>query len=357
MLNSKNLIDKLIIFFVCLILWVSCADFEANVIILLISMTISGFLSYFEDERLRTVLTLGFSVMACYIPVLTLFLPLIVYDMVFYKYQYINLLGIIPVIYFIGHASVQTVLIVIGMLITCILIRYRTEMLIKLHDKYNKLNDTTREMAVKLKKQNKDLIEKQDTELNMATLNERNRIAREIHDNVGHLLSSSILQSAALLTINRDEKIRDNLKTLNDTLLQAMNNIRNSVHELYDESVDLKMQLEDIINHFTFCELYFDYRINQNPEKKLKYAFISIVKEALSNIIKHSNATHVFITVGEHPAFYQLIIRDNGNVKSSLSEEGLGLKNMTDRIHSLNGNINIKTEKGFEIFISVPKEV
>lgn len=52
------------------------------------------------------------------------------------------------------------------------------------------MRDTTKEIAMQLKQQNRDLMEKQDYEINIATLNERNRIAREIHDNVGHLLSA-----------------------------------------------------------------------------------------------------------------------------------------------------------------------
>ncbi|HHW48725.1 MAG TPA: two-component sensor histidine kinase [Clostridiaceae bacterium] len=211
-------------------------------------------------------------------------------------------------------------------------------------------------MSIRLTKQNRELIEKQDYELHLATLNERNRIAREIHDNVGHLLSSAILQTGALLMVTKDEKLRKCLKDLNDTLSQAMNNIRNSVHELYDESVDLNVKIEELVKQFTFCELSYEYGIYSNPDKKLKYAFISIVKEALSNIARHSNADRASIVLREHPAFYQLMIRDNGTAKNYSTDEGIGIKNMIDRVHSFNGNINITTKNGFEIFISIPKE-
>lgn len=352
-----NLTDKLIIFICCLIVYLCQADLNISVVTILISITFSGFLSYFDDERLRTVLTTGFSVLSCFVSELVVFLPLIAYDMLFYKYQYINLFGIIPLLYFIKPVSIQLFSPVITLLFLCILIRYRAEAYIKLYFKYNELSDTTREMSIQLKKQNRALIENQDNERTLATINERNRIAREIHDNVGHLLSSAILQSGALLTINQDEKVRNGLEALNNTLSLAMNSIRTSVHELYDESIDLNAEIEKIIDQFTFCEISYDYHINSTPEKKLKYAFISIVKEALSNIMKHSNATHTSITFREHPAFYQLIIRDNGSVKGYNIEDGLGLRNMIDRVHSFNGNINIITENGFEIFISIPKEV
>ena len=131
-------------------------------------------------------------------------------------------------------------------------------------------------MSPQLQQQNRDLIEKQDNELNLAMLNERSRIAREIHDNVGHLLSSAILQVGALLTINRDEKIKQHLEVLQTTLSEAMDSTRKSVHALYEESLDLKLQIEKLVRNFTFCPLYYEYGFVSNPPQNLKYAFIAI---------------------------------------------------------------------------------
>jgi signal transduction histidine kinase len=50
-----------------------------------------------------------------------------------------------------------------------------------------------------------------------------------------------------------------------------------------------------------------------------------------------------------------LIIRDNGTLKSGRLKEGLGLKNMEERVNSLNGIMNTIRKNGFEIFISIPK--
>ena len=62
-----------------------------------------------------------------------------------------------------------------------------------------------------LQEKNKNLMEKQDYEIYLATLRERNRIAREIHDNVGHMLSRSILQMGALITIHKEEPLHGQL--------------------------------------------------------------------------------------------------------------------------------------------------
>lgn len=115
---------------------------------------------------------------------------------------------------------------------------------------------------------------------------ERNRIAREIHDNVGHVLSRSILLVG------------------------------------------------------------------------VKYCFISIVKEALANVSRHSNATEVKITVREHPALFQLSMEDNGKeIEYNKQDiEGIGLTNMQERVNGLKGNFRIAIEDGFRIFITVPKD-
>lgn len=191
--------------------------------------------------------------------------------------------------------------------------------------------------------------------MRLATLNERNRIAREIHDNVGHLLSRSLLQVGALQVVNRDETVRQGLDTVRDTLSGAMDSIRRSVHDLHDESVDLHMQLEAMLRDFTFCPVKLDYDSGE-MERGLKLAFLSIVREALSNVMRHSDATMASVTVREHPALYQLIIRDNGTRRPESDGRGIGLSNMADRVEAYRGTFRIDRDAGFKLFISIPKE-
>lgn len=218
-----------------------------------------------------------------------------------------------------------------------------------------KLRDTSKEHELLIEEKNHRLIERQDAELYTATLKERNRIAREIHDNVGHMLTRSILQVGAIKTINSDENLNDSLGILHETLNTAMTNIRNSVHDLHDESIDLKMAVNEIIDSVDSISISFDYDMSINIPKNIKYCFITITKEAINNTIKHSNATHMDIMLQEHPAFYQLMIQDNGtDIKSNISD-GIGLTNMRDRVKSLGGNIKISTEQGFKILVSIIK--
>ena len=134
-----------------------------------------------------------------------------------------------------------------------------------------------------------------------------------------------------------------------------MNSIRNSVHDLHDDSIDLQIEIQKLINNFSFCTVNFNYNIISSLEQKLKYTFITIIKEAFANIIKHSNATKVDIYLNEHPAFYQLIVKDNGSNITYNNDNGIGLQNIRDRVTALNGSLNISVDDGFRIFISIPK--
>ena len=134
-----------------------------------------------------------------------------------------------------------------------------------------------------------------------------------------------------------------------------MNNIRESVHDLYDESIDLHGEMQEVIEHFDFCAIDFQYDISSNLDRKMKYSILAIQKEALSNIIKHSNATQCRIVFIEHPGLFQLLIEDNGTKKGSSDHTGIGTQNIKDRVSNLKGTLNISNEKGYRIFISIPK--
>ncbi len=196
-------------------------------------------------------------------------------------------------------------------------------------------------------------------ELKINTLNERNRIAREIHDNVGHILTRSLLGTGALIAVcpKEQKELREGLIVLKDNLNSAMESIRKSVHDIRDDSLDLKIILDkitaDLRKRFK-TELIYD--IKGEMPAKIKTAFTAILKEAVSNILRHSSGDKVQITVREHPALYQLIIYNNGS-GGKVSGTGMGLDDMRQRAEELNGIFRVDSEKGFTVFVSVKKEL
>ena len=240
-----------------------------------------------------------------------------------------------------------------------------------LYQDFHQIRDDSEEHALLLSEKNKALLEKQDYEIYAATLRERNRIAREIHDNVGHVLSRSILMTAACKTINKDEALAPLLENLEASLNDAMNSIRSSVHDLHDDAVDLEDAIKGLVKDFTFCPTALTYDMSRQVPREVKYSLISITKEGLSNVMRHSNADSVNILLREHPALYQLCIEDNGTSRNEIPDiqtesdsdkmnnisDGMGLSNIRDRVKSLGGTVQITQEKGFRIFITIPKSV
>ena len=148
----------------------------------------------------------------------------------------------------------------------------------------------------------------------------------------------------------------------------AMNSIRSSVHDLHDDSINVKTgiyQMAELLKDN--YNVSIDIDVGEKMPRAVKYAVIGITKEAISNIVKHSSNKDVIISLNDHPSMYQLIIHDyndSGNdaaisgkisKNSTGSDTGMGLENIRSRVESVNGNLTITTDNGFRIFVSIPK--
>lgn len=326
-------------------------------------------LSYFWQNKYFTFITSGiYGIIALAFPGFIVMSPLILYNAACFPcpQMFITLIIFIvhPVFNFYKTSPILYCSVFWG-IVSAFYIQYIQYKINRLTVICHKTRDDSTEQAILLKSRNQSLLKKQDYEIYNATLKERNRIAREIHDNVGHLLSRSILLTGALKAVNKDENCKEPLNNLHEALDQAMTSIRESVHNLHDESVNLKESIENIVNNFNFCSIDFTYDMGTDIPREIKFSFISIVKEGLNNIYKHSNATNASILLREHPAMYQLVIKDNGTTAKNTdtrkyiletgNNPGIGINNINSRISLLNGSLQIHTNNGFCIFITIPK--
>lgn len=242
-----------------------------------------------------------------------------------------------------------------------IMLSYFTEQLLGYQMKLHSMRDASMEHDMLMEQMNHQLIEKQNAQIYNATLKERNRIAREIHDNVGYMITRSILQVGAIGVINTDEKLKAPISDLKSTLDTAMDSIRKSVHDLYDESVDLRQALAKLKPTDSAFAFSLEYDCEDDVPRDVKYAFIAIAKEAVNNAVKHSNGDEIRIIVREHPAFYQLEIMDNGTSAderrlSGETGDGIGIKNIKERVAAIGGTMRIKADDGFMIFVTLMKK-
>lgn len=363
---------QIIIFTYCILSIFTTNNIEffsiSSIIMVVLSIILSS-LSYFWQNKYFTFITSGiYGIIALAFPGFIVMSPLILYNAACFPcpQMFITLIIFIvhPVFNFYKTNPILYCSVFWG-IVSAFYIQYIQYKINRLTVICHKTRDDSTEQAILLKSRNQSLLKKQDYEIYNATLKERNRIAREIHDNVGHLLSRSILLTGALKAVNKDENCREPLDNLHESLDLAMTSIRESVHNLHDDSVNLKESVETVVNNFNFCNINLSYDMGTDLPRDIKFSFISIVKEGLNNIYKHSNATNVDILLREHPAMYQLVIKDNGTTAKYMDTSiytqdtqnipGIGISNIFSRVSLMNGTLKIHTNNGFCIFITIPK--
>ena len=351
----RNLIDKLMLLGLCLLLIPMHKIQPLSIAALLTAVAVTSLNSYFQN-RISVFLCAGYLLLCLWRGEFITLLPVIAYDLKGQEFRFLRFAWIFPILIYLNEMELFYLLVVTLFSLLAVFMRMRTTAFEDMKQQLHALQDTAKEKAMYLERKNQELMEKQDYEVRLATLGERNRIAREIHDNVGHLLTRSILQvKACQVMYGQNQEFVEAFDSVGNTLSEAMDSIRSSVHDLHEESIDLKLQIRSLIEEFNFCTVKLNYNAGELP-KPLKYSFIAIVREALSNIAKHSNATWAVITVLEHPALYQLIVEDNGTLKAQADPNGIGLQSMKDRVASFGGVFRAERIKGFKLFISIPKE-
>lgn len=360
----RHLLHKLLLFVPCCYAFMMQESSTFTLALTLIAFSAAFYGSSRDLGKWHVGTAIFFAFLSITFPGYGIYLPLFLYDLISWKKSRLYYGCISGAVLLIGTQSAFCIsknaghfLIYYSFLIivSALLSLYTKEMETNRTQIYH-LKDESKEKELLYKQRNQALIKNQDNEIHLATLTERNRIAREIHDNVGHMLTRSILQTGALKVINKDDMLKEPLDTLSDTLNTAMTSIRNSVHDLHDESIDLRTALEDLISPIETPSMMLFYDADNEVPKNIKYAFIAITKEAIQNIQKHSNATKASVRISEHPGFYNLYIEDNGTVASIENERsGIGLTNMKDRVQALNGTIRFDTTDGFKIRITIMK--
>ncbi|MFR6499797.1 MAG: sensor histidine kinase [Collinsella sp.] len=147
-----------------------------------------------------------------------------------------------------GALTTRTLLLTAILSVAATLLSLRTAQLEREQQRMRRTRDELQERALALEARNRDLADRQDYEVELATLAERARIAREIHDNVGHQLTRASLQAEALRVVHADEpRVAADFADVKRTVDEALQLVRTSVHALNDNAVDLSVQLERIV--------------------------------------------------------------------------------------------------------------
>lgn len=217
-----------------------------------------------------------------------------------------------------------------------------------------------------LRKKNKELLAK-NLEIQEALLQgqtiERKRVASELHDNVGSLLSAV---RVSLLTLNSEKLPNHDQKVyaqIQEMVENACREVRLISHNLLPEELEkygLEVALEKMVERLNFSTP-IEFTLNTKGlkehylDRKTAFHLYSICLELINNILKHSEATDAAMTFRKKDDSLELFVRDNGKGLQNYMK-GKGLTSVEERVEAMNGMLNIESEigEGTRTHISVP---
>lgn len=348
--------DKLVLLLLICLCSAALSESALPVVISLAVLIAAMLTEFFTDKRLIFAVQAAFMAACFFVPAACIGLPMTAYDIMRYRSKKMGIFCLITMAAAYLNVSGRTAALSAVGVVLAVYLEICTDRHERTEKKLREVRDNSAELNLLLGEKNRSLIKLRDSEVYSATLRERNRIAREIHDNVGHMLTRCLLQIGALSVITKDDLTREKLGDIQETLNNAMTSIRRSVHDLHDDSIDLRSAVNDIVSDAKErFSVSLDYDVSETVSGEIKLAFIGILKEAVNNAVKYSSGDTLRVSVQEYPGFCRLSVSDNGTEKKSDSG-GIGIENMRERATALGGSFTAEmTDKGFRVFASIPK--
>ena len=192
---------------------------------------------------------------------------------------------------------------------------------------------------------------------------ERIRLARDLHDGLGSILAAAKYQLLAIrqIAILGDEDVECYNKAVG-FLDDSMNEMRRVAHHLMPDALSrfgLKPAIGDFCDALPSVQFVW-YGDESRLDPKLEEIVYRIAHELISNALKYSGAKHILVQIVQEPGRIALVVQDDGSgFDPSAVSRGMGLSNIRIRVASFGGIINIdsKTDEGTEINIEFPLKI
>lgn len=192
--------------------------------------------------------------------------------------------------------------------------------------------------------------------------NERKRLAREIHDTVGHALAgvAAGIDACIVMIDTNPEATKKQLKVISKVVRQGMVDVRKSLNRLRPGALEkqgFKEAIEKMINEFASIgevDISLDYRLeNLDLENTTEDILFRTIQESMTNSVRHGGASKIDIALYLKDGNLCLTIKDNGIGCENITY-GFGLKQMKERIAVINGTVKFKGTDGFAVLVKIP---
>ncbi len=321
-------------------------------LVILIGLSVSFLIDILDEKFSLAVYTLFF-IASMNFPILFFAYPLVLLA----SYSFKPYVLVLPLICIFKFGLNTTSLMIYSLSALAYLCSYFENQFNKYEDKLSKKDDIFTLQSKQKKLDELKAVEEKNKDIEIAILSERNRISREIHDSVGHTISGAIIQTEAIRNESYPE-LNKQIDAIQANLKSGMNDIRSSLHHLHDKSLNLELALKEILENSTSLDYDLKYKINSELNYESKYKITSILKEAIANTSKHSNASNISVSLLELPKHISINIGDNGNtaVNKVDIKNGLGFLSFKDFAEKHGGRFTYDFEDGMKLMFLLDKE-
>jgi len=183
---------------------------------------------------------------------------------------------------------------------------------------------------------------------------ERQRVAKDLHDGLGGLLAGVKINLSSWSVNNLQENQYESFYKILNQLDHSVSELRNIARNLMPESLlnfGLEIALKDLCEFYMKENLKIEYQpinMDKNLPLNVQLNIYRIVQELLSNAVKHSSATNILLQCSQSETQFYITVEDNGiGIKKSDKSKfkSMGLKNLEDRVHYMNGHMEISSEE------------
>jgi signal transduction histidine kinase len=270
-----------------------------------------------------------------------------------------KLLTLLPALIIILYkTNGMSLLMLLVLSLMCFIIGYIIHAWSVKENLYLKAADSERRQRYQVEQLKNELLTANHESAKLAEISERNRIAQQLHDNVGHELAGALI---ALQTYKKLEESKDDrAKEMFDNVLKRVESssikLREAVYELKPDTYGGVLRLQKLCEEFRFCPI--DYRFLGDKDRVPVTIWIILepcLKEALTNITKYSKATEINIRFDITQYIVRMNIKDNG-VGAREVKSGMGLFGISERIRAAGGTMSIDSTNGFMITCILPIE-
>ena len=231
----------------------------------------------------------------------------------------------------------------------------------------NELYDKLRISEEELKESKEELENCLESIEEITLLKERNRISREIHDSVGHALTTAMIQLSAMETIGKTESkvLSEMAGNLREFINESFQDVKRAVRELRSDEYDNvqgPIRIQEVCKNFerlTGVKVKVTLSKGEwNLSTKQVSNLLRITQEILSNSLRHGKANMINIIMNFDKDDFVISFKDNGVGNEKIEEKGVGLKSIRERISELNGTVFFKSKinEGFFTKIIIPRE-